>query len=174
MNFAVVDMVFAGVIVLFVLRCAVRGFVSEVMSLVAVVFGLLSAIFFFRTAGEFVRYRFMPEMATVPEVIAFIALFLIVFILARVLEAILKSIIGGFGLGRLDRFLGAIVGFAEGIVVVCLLLFLITVQPLFDPAAVLGNSFFAELLLPFIIGRDWGLPGIIALGGEIPWGYIHV
>lgn len=174
MNFAVVDIVFAGIIVLFVLRCIVRGFVSEIMFLVSLVFGLLSSIFFFRTVGEFIRERFMPEVATVPEVIAFIALFLFVFIIARILETILKGIIRGFGLGRLDRFLGAIVGVAEGIVVICLILLLITVQPFFDSSIVLGNSFFAELLLPFIVGRDWGLPGLTAQMGEIQRGYIHV
>jgi len=170
MNIAVIDFVFAGIIVLFLLRCVVRGFVSEIMSLAALAFGLLSAIFFFRTVGEFVRERFMPEVSTVPEIIAFIALFLLVFVLARILEAILKGIIGGFGLDRLDRFLGAILGFAEGVVVVCLILLLITIQPFFYSGAVLRNSFFAELLMPFIIGRRWELPGMIAWAMEIQGG----
>jgi len=161
-NIAVIDFIFAGIIVLFILRCVVRGFVSEIMSLAAVVFGLLSAIFLFRTVGEFIRDRFMPEISTVPEIIAFIALFLIVFILARVLEAILQSIIGGFGLDGLDRFLGAVLGFAEGVVVVCLILFVITIQPFFYSENILRNSFFAEILMPFIIGRRWDLPGMIA------------
>jgi len=170
MNIAVVDFVFAGIIILFVLRCVVQGFVREIMSLAALVFGLLSAIFFFRTVADFIRERFMPEVAHVPEVIAFVALFLIVFILARILEAILNGIISGFGLGGLDRFLGAILGFAEGVVVVCLLLFLITVQPFFDSYVVLRNSFFAEMLLPFIMGHRWALPGMIAIATETQGG----
>ncbi|MCL2191405.1 MAG: CvpA family protein [Treponema sp.] len=163
MSFAVIDFVFAGVIVLFILRCAVRGFVSEIMSLAALAFGLLSAIFFFRTVGQFVRERFMPDVSVFPEVIAFVALFLLVFVLARIVESILNGIIRGFNLDGLDRFLGVILGFAEGVVVVCLILFLMNIQPFFDPDILLGNSFFADLLMPFIIGRDWGLPVIIAL-----------
>ncbi|MCL2190588.1 MAG: CvpA family protein [Treponema sp.] len=173
-NFAVIDFVFAGVIVLFVLRCAVRGFVSEIMSLAALVFGVLSAVFFFRTVGDFLRERFMPGVQTIPEAIAFVALFLLVFVLARVVESMLGGVIRGFGLDGLDRFLGVVLGFAEGIVVVCLLLLLASVQPFFDPDAVLGDSFFANLLLPFIVGRDWGLPGIIARAGEITGGTIRV
>ena len=174
MNFAVVDFVFAGIVVLFILRCAVRGFVSEIMSLAALVVGLLSAIFFFRTVGDFIRERFLPGVSTVPEVIAFVALFLLVFILARIVESILNGIIQGFRLDRLDRLLGAVLGFAEGIVVICLILLLISVQPFLDPDPLLENSFFADLLMPFIIGRDWGgLPGMIARTGEITSGGIY-
>jgi membrane protein required for colicin V production len=162
MGFAVVDFVFAGVIVLFVLRCAVRGFVSEIMSLAALACGLLAAIFFFRTAADFVRERFMPDVPTIPEIVAFAALFLMVFIVARILESILKGIVKGIGLDGLDRFLGVILGFAEGILVVCILLFLLSVQPLFDADDILRGSFFAKLLLPFILGRSWELPGMFA------------
>jgi len=162
---AAIDFVFLGIVVLFVLRCAVRGLVSEVMSLAAIVFGFLSALFFFRAAGEFVRARFMPGVAVAPEAIAFAALFIAVFILARILESILRGIIDGFGLNKLDSFLGALLGLAEGLVVVCLVLLLISVQPFFDSGALLGNSLFAELLLPLIVGRRWGLPPAVARAG---------
>jgi len=162
MGFAVVDFVFAGVIVLFVLRCAVRGFVSEIMSLAALAVGLLSAIFFFRTTAGFIREKLMPEVATVPEVLAFLAIFILVFIVARIIESILKGVVRAVGLGGLDRFLGVALGLAEGLLVVCVLLFLVGIQPFFDSEAVLRGSFFAELLLPFILGRSWDLPGMIA------------
>ncbi|MCL2600512.1 MAG: CvpA family protein [Treponema sp.] len=169
MNIAIVDFVFAGIIILFVLRCVLRGFVSEIVSLAAVAFGFLSAILFFRGVGGMIRERFMPGIATVPEIIAFVGLFLVVFVIAKLLEALLKSIIDGFGLDWLDRVLGALLGLAEGVVIVCLLLFLITIQPLFYADAVLGNSLFADILLPFILGRNWELPAIIVLntGGAI-------
>jgi len=172
MNIAVIDFVFAGVIVLFVLRCVVRGFVSEVVSLASLVLGALTAIFFFRALAGVIRENFMPDMAHVPEIIAFVALFLVVFIVARILEAMLKNVIRGLGLDGLDRFLGAVLGFAEGVVVVCLLLFLINIQPLFDSGPVLRNSFFADLLMPFIMGRNWefNLPAMIAGAREIRGG----
>jgi len=162
MNIAAVDIAFALVIVVFALRGAARGFVSEAMSLAAVVFGLLSAIFFFRAGADFIRERLMPDVAAAPEIIAFAALFLAVFAVAKIVESMLRGIIDGFGLGGPDRALGAFLGFAEGIVAVCALLILISVQPLFDSGAVLRNSFFAELLMPFLAGRRWELPGMAA------------
>ena len=163
MNFAVIDFVFAGIILLFVLRCMLRGFVSEAMSLASAVFGLFLAMLFFRTVAAFIRDRFMPEVATIPEVLGFVAVFLAVFIAARFLESVLGEIFRGFNLRWLDGFLGALLGFAEGFVLIAVILVLIRIQPFFEPGLILEHSFFAELLLPFIVGRSWQLPGIIAL-----------
>ena len=152
MDIAIIDIVFIGVIIVFALRCAVRGFVSELMSMAALILGLFTAIFFFRTGAEIVRGRFMPDVAIIPEVIAFVLLFLAVFFVIKMVEILLKGIIEGIRLGGADRFLGCIFGIAEGIVIVCLLLFLINIQPFFDPEPLLRGSFIADFLLPFIFG----------------------
>ena len=152
MGLTAVDIVFIAVIFIFALHCGVKGFVREVMSLAAVILGVLSAIFFFRAGAVFIRDSFMPDVKTLPEVIAFIAIFFIVFVVIKLFEIMLKNIIEGIHLGGLDRFLGFIFGFAEGVIVVCLLLFLISVQTYVDSGRILEGSFFAELLLPYIMG----------------------
>ena len=152
MIFAVIDIVFIALIVVFTLRCALKGFVGDLMSMASIVLGLLAALYFYKNGGEFVRNKFMPEMKIIPEIIAFIALFLIVFVLIKVLEAMLKEIIEGVRLGSADRFLGILFGFVEGIIVVSLVLFLLSVQPLFESGPILEKSLFAKILLPFITG----------------------
>ena len=152
MGIAAVDIVFIVIIFIFALHCAVKGFVSEVMSLAAVILGILSAIFFFRSGAAFIRETFMPGIMALPEILAFIVIFFIVFAVIKLLETMLKTIIEGIHLGTLNRVLGFIFGVAEGVIVVCLLLFVIYVQPFADSARILNGSFFAELLLPFVIG----------------------
>jgi len=152
MNLAAIDIIFIAVIVIFTVRCAIKGFISEIMSMASIVLGLLAALFFYKNGGEFVRIRFMPGIKIVPEIIAFVSLFLIVFIVIKILEIMLKEIIEGVRLGGADRFLGIFFGLAEGIVVVSLVLFLFRIQPLFDPGALLSNSIFAKMLLPLITG----------------------
>ena len=152
MNIAVLDMVFIGIIIVFTLHCGSKGFVSELMSAASLIFGLFAAIFFFRRGSTIVRDQFMPEGEVVPEIVAFILIFLIVFAIIKLIEMIFKKIIQGIQLSAVDRFLGVIFGFAEGIIVICLLLFLISIQPFFDSALLLKDSFFAELLLPFLTG----------------------
>jgi membrane protein required for colicin V production len=156
MGIVIIDIIFLALIAIFSLRCAVRGFVSEVLSIAALIFGLLAAIFFFRAGAIIVREQFMPDVKVLPEIISFAALFMIVFIVVKILELVLKSVIDGIRLGGLDRFLGFIFGIAEGIIVVCLILFVISVQPFVNPEIILGESFLAKILLPFVFGKNIG------------------
>ena len=171
MNIAILDIVFIGVIIVFTLHCGSKGFVSELMSTAAVVIGLFAAIFFFRRGSTIVRDQFMPEGEIVPEIIAFILVFLIIFAIIKLIEMIFKKIIKGIQLSAVDRFLGIIFGFAEGIVVICLLLFLINIQPFLDLSSLLQESIFAEHLLPFLTGNKLeDLLDTTALLGDLSWG----
>ena len=152
MGLTAIDIVFLVIIAIFALRCALRGIVTELMSMAALVFGMLAAIFTFRKTAELVRGKFIPDVKALPEIISFIAIFLAVFAVIKILEIILKDIIERIELGGPDRFLGFFLGIAEGLVIVCLLLFLIKIQPFVEPELVLEGSLLAELLMPFIIG----------------------
>jgi membrane protein required for colicin V production len=120
----------------------------------AIVLGILASLFFYKNGAEFIRESFLPGMKTLPEIIAFIALFVIVFIVVKLLEILFKGVIHGLRGGGIDRFFGLIFGFAEGIAVISLVLFVLTVQPLFDSSAILSGSFFARFLLPLITGME--------------------
>jgi membrane protein required for colicin V production len=171
MVLAGIDVVFMVIIAISALRCAARGFISELLSMAALIFGVLAALLFFRQGGTLVRGWFMPGVKVVPEIIAFIAFFLIIYIAVKIIEMTLKSIIEGIKLGGLDHLLGFLFGFVEGIIIVCLLLFLITIQPFFNADSMLENSFLARLLLPVITGDTSALTEAIVLlmiagGGE--------
>jgi membrane protein required for colicin V production len=152
MRLSAIDIIFIILIFLFIIRCYLRGFLSEILSMAAVVLGLLASLYFYKNGGAYIRQQFMPETKTVPEALAFIALFIIVFIVIKLLEVMLKNIIHGVRLGGADRFLGIIFGFVEGIMVVSLILFVLKIQPLFDPSSIISDSFFAKALLPLITG----------------------
>ena len=102
----------------------------------------------------------MPNVKIIPEVLGFIALFLIVFIVVKIIERLLKDIIEGIKLTKVDRFIGIFFGIIEGIVVVSLVLFIITIQPVFDSQKLLENSFFAKMIVPFITSRGGAYPVI--------------
>ena len=71
MNFAAIDIIFIILILIFTVRCALKGFVSELMSMASIVLGLLSALYFYKKGGEFVRNKFMQDLEVLPEIIAF-------------------------------------------------------------------------------------------------------
>lgn len=148
MNFAVIDIVFASVILILVVRCALRGFVEEFLSMAALVAGGLCAFFFFRPGAEFVRNRL--GITILPELVAAVGLFLIAFILVKLLESILLDIVDRINLTGVDRALGLVLGAVEGLLLVSAALFLLSVQPLFDTTQLLSGSLFAKYLMPFV------------------------
>jgi membrane protein required for colicin V production len=150
-NLAVIDIILAVVIFLLVVRCVLRGFVGEILSMAAVALGILAAFFLYKNGAAFIRTKIMADVQVVPEILAFAALFGIVFLLVKILEFILKDIIERIHLSGVDRFLGFFFGLVEGFALVALVLFVLNIQPLFDPEPILRGSLFAKYLLPLII-----------------------
>ncbi|MDR2071577.1 MAG: CvpA family protein [Treponema sp.] len=146
----VIDIIFAALMVIVVVRCTLRGFIEEVMSMAALVLGLGSAFFFYKRGAAFLAEKYIPDMKILPEVLAFAGIFLIVFLAVKLLEFVLKDIISRIHLGGVDRLLGAVFGFIEGAVLVSLILFVLTIQPLFDAQPLLEKSYFAQTLAPYI------------------------
>ncbi|MDR2943162.1 MAG: CvpA family protein [Treponema sp.] len=156
MSFSVLDMVFLGLMGLFMIRCYLKGFISELLSMAAVVLGLLTSLFFYKNGAVFIRAKYLPDLKVIPEILAFIALFIIVFIIIKLLEILLKSVIEGVRLQGADHFIGIVFGFLEALAVISLILFLLRIQPIFDPSPLLSDSFFAKILLPMITGKSTG------------------
>jgi membrane protein required for colicin V production len=155
-----VDVFFVIVALILVIRSTLRGFVAEFMSLMAVVCGLTAAILLYRAGGAFIREKFMNGVKYLPEIVAFAGLFFILFAFVKLMEYMLAEIVDRIKLYALDRFLGFVLGIAEGMVVVSLILLLFTVQPLFDEEPLLRGSVFAEFLLPVIRGEPGETGGL--------------
>ncbi|GHV17699.1 hypothetical protein FACS189493_5780 [Spirochaetia bacterium] len=150
MKLEIIDIIFIVLILIMVIRAGLRGFIEELMSMAAVVLGLGGAFFFYSRGGVYIRGKFMGDTPVLPEILAFVVLFLIVFLAVKLLEYILRDIIDRVNLDGVDHFLGLLFGVVEGVVLVALILLVISIQPLFDPAPLLENSVFARFLLPFI------------------------
>jgi membrane protein required for colicin V production len=147
---SVIDIVFLVLVCLLVLRGGIRGFIREFLSWPTLALGTLGAVFFYKNGAIFIERRFLPGMKVLPEILAFIGIFVIIFLAFKILEKILRDIVEGIHLGGLDRVLGAVFGFLEGAALTAIVLFVLTVQPLFDPSAILGSSVLTNTLLPLI------------------------
>jgi membrane protein required for colicin V production len=162
MRIANIDIVFAVLAVILIIRASLRGFVEEFMAMASLVLGLLGAVLFYKNAGLFIRERYMPEVRVIPEILGFLILFLIIFILIKILAHILEDIIQRIHLGGVNRFLGFLFGIVEGLTLISLILIVLVVQPLFDPGPLLGESYFARFLLPLagMVRIPWGASGV--------------
>ncbi|MFQ3547295.1 MAG: CvpA family protein [Termitinemataceae bacterium] len=148
MMFAPIDYIFAALLIIFVLRCALRGFVEELLSMAAIVLGLIVGFLLFKNGAAYIKATW--GITVFPELIAFIILFVITFVLIKILQAILHDIIERIQLDSMNHLFGVLLGLVEGILVISLILLVLAYQPLFDPAGILKDSFFAHILLPLI------------------------
>ena len=169
-NISVIDMVFFILIVLMIIHGYVKGFIEELFSWASLVLALGAAVMLYQQGAGFIRTKTMQNVNFVPEILAFIAIFLIVMMILKMLERVLKDVVEGAKLGGANKFLGAIFGLVEGFAITAIILFVLAVQPLFDASRIIGDSLFAQILLPLIkIPLDFGrgaintaviLPGI--------------
>jgi membrane protein required for colicin V production len=139
------------------------------MTLASLVSGVLCSLYLYRPGAAFLRdqglealtekipafiQKLLPALVrSIPEILSFVLIFIVVFVLIKLVEYLLVDIVDRINLGGVDRFLGFLFGFAEGIAVTSLLLLAFTLQPVFDAGPLLEGSFFKELLLPLMIRR---------------------
>mgnify|MGYP005837835567 FL=1 len=148
MNIATIDIIFGALLIIFLLRCTLRGFVEEFMSVASIVLALLVGFLLFKNGATFLRTQF--GLTIFPELAAFVILFVITFVVIKILEAILHDIIERIHLDSLDHIFGFILGLVEGMLIISLILLVLAYQPLFNPAFLLEKSWFATILLPLI------------------------
>ncbi|MDR0313078.1 MAG: CvpA family protein [Treponema sp.] len=153
-EYAYIDIVFLILLILLTVRGFLRGFVAEFFSLGAPVLGILAGFLFYKNGAQFLRNRYFPDWTVLADIAAFVAIFLIVFLICKIIQKIVSDVVNGMNLTTLNKVLGAVFGLAEGIVAVALVLFVIVIQPLFDPSAVLNGSIAAGIILPFISGAS--------------------
>ncbi|MDR2662682.1 MAG: CvpA family protein, partial [Treponema sp.] len=92
MRIVLLDIILGILMLILIIRCALRGFIEEMMSMASLVLGILAAVFFHKNGALFITRRFhLAGLAA--EILAFGALFLIVFIAVKFLEYLLKDIV---------------------------------------------------------------------------------
>jgi membrane protein required for colicin V production len=169
-NIAFIDLVFLLLIIILLIRGHVRGLIAEVLSWASLVLGILAAVYLYKNGAELIRTKTLQNVKYLPEIMAFLLIFLVVFLVFKIIEKGLTDIIRGVRLGGVDKFFGTLFGFIEGVALVSVILFVITIQPLFEPSKVLQGSIFAEILLPLIVKPAASVPmTVFVLNSLKPW-----
>lgn len=150
------DWIFILILVLLGARCMIRGFVAEVLSVAALLLGLLAALFFYKSAGAlFVSWGLGGQGAALSGILGFAAVFLLVFLVVKLVERLIREGIEAAQLGGIDRVLGLVLGLAEGLLLVSLVLVAMSLlEPSFKSlpgySKLLRDSYFARLILPIV------------------------
>ncbi len=149
MNIGIADFIFLALLLFFVIRTTVCGFIAEFFSKAAVIVGALVAVLFYKLFTPVIS-RLVGEQAFAPA-IAFLILFLATYLVIKLVQLFLGSLFENDSLQSLDRALGFFLGIIEGLLIIIVILIVLNLQPVFDTTAFLSESFFANFLSPFII-----------------------
>lgn len=122
------DYTIVGLIGLSALISLVRGFVTEILSLVVWVASFWVAWTFFREVGEQLT-PWIP-LPSARLAVGFGLLFVLGLILGGILNFLIGRLVDSTGLSGTDRLLGVLFGLARGAVVVAALVFLAGLTPL--------------------------------------------
>ena len=140
MNFAVIDWVFSGIIILFAIGGVIKGFIDNVFGKIAFVAGILLAYLFYKDIAVRLLKDIKVEFAS--KIISFLLIFVVVFLVIKIIQMIVAKVFEWSILKSLDRTLGFVFGMVEGAAVVCLVIFILTAQPFFNPSNILNGSFY--------------------------------
>ncbi|MBR4437202.1 MAG: CvpA family protein [Spirochaetales bacterium] len=121
MNIA--DLIFLLLALFFVIKGFFRGFISEFMSMAALILGLVAALAFQNQLSALLKD--MIKSDTFRPIAAFFLLFIGTYILVKLLELLLHNAIEAIKMNSLDRLLGLVWGLLETAVIVLIIVFLI-------------------------------------------------
>lgn len=146
----ILDLIFLIILLFFIIKTSIRGFIAEFFSKAAVIAGGFAAVLFYKPFTVIIRPFFKEDDALLP-VISFLILFLSIYLIIKLLEIMLGSLFSGESLKNLDRALGFFLGLMEGFTVIVCILIILKVQPFFPAEKILAESKIAYILEPLML-----------------------
>ena len=166
MNFA--DLLFFLIALFFVIKGFIRGFISEFMSMAALILGLVAALMFQNQVAALLKD--MVKSDTFRPLVAFFILFIGTYVVVKLVEMLLHNAIEAIKMNSLDRLLGVVWGLLETSVIVLIIVFLIYRFKFKAGMSFLDESVVAKYARNFLDGLNLGdfnldkvkdLPGVI-------------
>jgi len=157
--FTVFDWVSAVILAVFVLRGVFKGFVAEFSGKAGILFGLLVGLLFYQPVVMLLqplRERF--NLGGWTNILVFVVLAIAGYMLVRVFLSVMRDLFEALKLNVLDYIFGAVLGGIEGIAVVSVVVYLVTVQTIIPREVLLAGSYVSELTAPVVLAImkfDW-------------------
>lgn len=145
------DYILLAIMALVALRCWFRGIISEVLSMAAVVGGLLSGIFYYGPVGAYIAS--IVALGGLEPVVGFVAAFALVFVAVKIVERSLRGVLENLHLDILDRILGLVFGALEGVIIAAIIILVLKFQPIVNVTALFDGSIAARILVPLLTER---------------------
>lgn len=152
-----VDLVIVGVIAWMTFRAFLNGLIREVVTLLALILGVVTAGAFYHELSA--DTAFLIEDERTRNLVSFLVLFGSVVVLGQLLALLLRRVAGLLMLGPFDHLGGAAFGFVQAVLLVQVLLLAIAVFPSATGlATAIDESTLAPVFLDEVPGAALALP----------------
>ncbi len=105
-----------------------KGFISTVLQLIGLILATFCASQFYQVGAHLIA-RFISLSNSVLSVAGWFFVFILVYLFCLLLAAMLKSLVKSLSLIWLDRSLGFLFGICEGLVILCVFVWVLNVFP---------------------------------------------
>ena len=153
MSFTVVDYIFLAIILIFALAALIKGFVNELFGKASWILGILAGVLFYADIAVLLENKIASVV--IRNICAFLLLFVVVFLAIKIIGMIISKLFEVSILKSLDKALGLFFGLVEGCAIVGFIIFLINLQPFFDPKSLFQDSFFYSIFLKVITSPEF-------------------
>ncbi len=148
------DFVFAAIILTSTAFALIKGLAREVISLVALIGGLILAAFLYRTVGRWLLD--LAKTEAVANLVAFIGIFVACLLIGAIAAFVVNRFIKKSSLEWVDRLMGGIFGFLRGWAVASILALALIAFP--ARQEILARSVFAPFLFAGARAAVWVVP----------------
>ncbi|MBN2443291.1 MAG: CvpA family protein [Spirochaetales bacterium] len=149
---SILDIIIIIITIIITVRCILKGFVDEFLSMAALIGGIAGAIFLSGPIGKLLEQN--TGLGMWSQIVAFLGCFVVIYIIIKILEGVIHNIFEKFNLDKLDKALGFLLGLVEAFLVIAVFIFLLswlTWLPFINVEQLLSDSFIAQLIKPLLI-----------------------
>ena len=146
------DIIVVATIAWFIFSAFWAGVIREIVAIVGVALGIVLAGLFYQDLADDVKLVIDGDNA--PRIIAFLLIFGACALAGQLVAMVLKQTAALLMLGTFDHLLGAVFGFAKGIVVVEILMIVFVTFPALGLKETIDESMFGPIFLngiPFLL-----------------------
>lgn len=133
-----IDYSIIGVILVSLLIGAVRGFLSEIISLATWIAAFVLA---FKYASQLAPHIHATQSTGVNYTIAFASIFIVTLIVGITINVLVRHLWSRNGMPPLDSILGLLLGIVRGILIVAFILLVLSSSPLKDEEVITHSQF---------------------------------
>lgn len=150
LTLGILDLIILAICLISSIACAIRGFVSEFCHFAGILIGFAVGFLFAGKLASLLSEVIKTNISFLLPLASFVILCLVGYLLVRVFQNLLLRIVETMRLGIVDNILGFVWGLVASFFVLSSIMYLLSMQNIFDFGSFFNSSIIAtKLIKPF-------------------------